>query len=318
MPPSPVTVSIVTPCYNGARFLAETLRSALTQSAPALEVIVVDDGSTDESASIAEAFGGTVRVIRQANQGESAARNRGLALARATHVLFLDADDLIAPRALETLSEAVRSRPGAVALMGCARFTDDPGHPLSVVKAEMTRFFPEIIATNFGPPHTWLAPVDVVRQAGGFYEPARWSEDWDLLWRIGLHATALIPVDYTGALYRQHPDSQYATTSLANRSRGHVMLMARMVEALLERPGLMEQHGDPLFWGAWTALTRARAQQVPWPELAPLASGLRRIASRGPAAVRSLRMARAIRWLGVRSALALQPAGGRGDEVRAS
>ena len=78
----PVTVSIITPCYNGAPFLHATLQSALAQTHAPLEVIVVDDGSTDESAAIAEAFGTPVRVIRQANQGESVARNRALAEAR--------------------------------------------------------------------------------------------------------------------------------------------------------------------------------------------------------------------------------------------
>lgn len=72
------TVSVVIPCYNGAPFLRETLESALNQTHPPLEVVVIDDGSTDDSAAIAESFGPPVRVIRQENQGESVARNWGM------------------------------------------------------------------------------------------------------------------------------------------------------------------------------------------------------------------------------------------------
>jgi glycosyltransferase involved in cell wall biosynthesis len=89
-----IDVSVVIPCYNGARFLRETLASVWNQTHPAFEVIVVDDGSKDDSATIAESFGPPVRVIRQSNQGESVARNRGIDEARGDWIAFLDADDL--------------------------------------------------------------------------------------------------------------------------------------------------------------------------------------------------------------------------------
>jgi glycosyltransferase involved in cell wall biosynthesis len=98
-------VSVVIPCYNAASFLRQTLDSVLCQTCPALEVLVVDDGSTDDSAALAEAYGNPVRVIRQPNQGESVARNRGLAEARGQWVAFLDADDLWEPAKLEAQLE---------------------------------------------------------------------------------------------------------------------------------------------------------------------------------------------------------------------
>lgn len=90
---SPLSVSVVIPCYNGSSFLRETLDSVLAQTHPVLEVIVIDDGSTDDSAAIAESYGPLVRVIRQRNQGESVARNRGMELARGEWIALLDADD---------------------------------------------------------------------------------------------------------------------------------------------------------------------------------------------------------------------------------
>lgn len=108
------TVSVVIPCYNGAAFLAETLRSVLGQTYAPLEVIVIDDGSTDNSATIAAGFGPPVRVVRQENRGESAARNRGIALARGDWVALLDADDLWEPEKLELQVHALRDAPGDV------------------------------------------------------------------------------------------------------------------------------------------------------------------------------------------------------------
>jgi hypothetical protein len=134
----------------------------------------------------------------------------------------------------------------------------------------------------------------------------RWFEDWDLWWRVGLQARELVPVDYAGALYRQHAQSQLATTKMIDRTRGHAVLMSRLTAALLERDDLLQAHGETLFWSAWAALTRARDAGVGWQELRPLADGLRAVSRRGPATVRSGRMARAIRWLGVRRAVALQ------------
>ena len=101
------TVSVVIPCYNGAAFLREALDSVLAQTRPPLEVIVVDDGSTDDSAAIAESYGPPVRVIRQENQGESVARNRGIDEARGDWIAFLDADDVWKPEKLARQLAAV-------------------------------------------------------------------------------------------------------------------------------------------------------------------------------------------------------------------
>lgn len=94
------TVSVVIPCYNASGFLRETLDSVLAQTEPALEVLVIDDGSRDDSAAVAESYGAPVRVIRQENQGESVARNRGIEEARGEWIAYLDSDDLWEPTKL--------------------------------------------------------------------------------------------------------------------------------------------------------------------------------------------------------------------------
>ncbi|MEW4527080.1 glycosyltransferase family 2 protein [Maioricimonas sp. JC845] len=104
------TVSVVIPCYNGEAFIGEAIRSVLDQTHAPLEVIVIDDGSTDRSATRAAEFGTPVRVISQENQGESVARNRGIDEAHGEWVAFLDADDLWEPQKLEIQLQVATSR----------------------------------------------------------------------------------------------------------------------------------------------------------------------------------------------------------------
>jgi glycosyltransferase involved in cell wall biosynthesis len=107
----PELVSCVVPAFNAARFLGEALDSILAQTHPAVEVIVVDDGSTDETAAIAAAYASRLRLIRQENRGPAEARNRGLACAQGDYVAFLDADDLWLPDKLARQMARFRARP---------------------------------------------------------------------------------------------------------------------------------------------------------------------------------------------------------------
>src|SRR5438067_12061163 len=91
-------VSILIPAYNAELWIAETIRSALAQNWPRKEIIIVDDGSTDQTLSIARQFASkTVSVIAQKNQGAAAARNKAFQLCQADYIHWLDADDLLSP-----------------------------------------------------------------------------------------------------------------------------------------------------------------------------------------------------------------------------
>ncbi|MBT8336309.1 MAG: glycosyltransferase [Gemmatimonadetes bacterium] len=96
-----MTVTCVIPVYNGARYLGEALDSVLDQGVDGLEVVVVDDGSTDDTPSVLDGYGDRLRVIRQDNAGPAAARNRGVEAAGGAFVCFQDADDLWAPGRLQ-------------------------------------------------------------------------------------------------------------------------------------------------------------------------------------------------------------------------
>ena len=94
------TVSVIIPCYNGARFLSETIESDLAQTYPHFEVIVVNDGSIDTTEEVVSRYFG-VRYIRQENQGVAIARNTGLSESHGAYVVFLDQEDRLLPNALE-------------------------------------------------------------------------------------------------------------------------------------------------------------------------------------------------------------------------
>lgn len=300
------SISVITPCYNGARYLGETIESALAQTQPPLEVIVVDDGSTDDSAAIAESFGPPVRVIRQSNQGESVARNRGIAEARGTHLLFLDADDLLHTEALQVLSSALGAEADAVARMGCAVFHDDPDRPYQTRQATADAFFPDIIRGNLGPPHTWLVPTAIAKRVGGFRSDLQIYEDWEFWCRVGLTGAQIKNVDLIGASYRRHPNSQLADARTELTALGHVRVLEALTAGLLPRDDMIQLHGEALFWQLWVALHRARSVGVAWHELTVLSDALAVLASRGPQTVKKSRYAQMIRMLGVRCSESLR------------
>jgi glycosyltransferase involved in cell wall biosynthesis len=93
-------ISCIVPVYNGERYLGETLDSIFAQTYQPLEIIVVDDGSTDGTATVAASYGQRVRYLCQTNQGKAAARNRGFGAAQSEFIAFIDADDLWHPEKL--------------------------------------------------------------------------------------------------------------------------------------------------------------------------------------------------------------------------
>jgi glycosyltransferase involved in cell wall biosynthesis len=108
---APPLVSVIIPVYNGERYLRQALDSALEQTYPAIEVVAVDDGSTDTSPAILASYGGRIRVVRQTNRGVAEARNVGLRVARGSYLAFLDQDDWWLPEKIECQVERFQLEP---------------------------------------------------------------------------------------------------------------------------------------------------------------------------------------------------------------
>ena len=120
-------LSVIVPCYNGEAFLARAVESALAQSFRDLEIILVDDGSTDGSSAMCDRYAALdprVRVIHQSNAGLSAARNAGIAAAQGEYIAFLDADDYLMPDAYEKLFSAMSAHGSDCACCGYVHVYD--------------------------------------------------------------------------------------------------------------------------------------------------------------------------------------------------
>lgn len=198
------TVSVVIPCYNGAAFLGEAIRSALDQSPAPLEVIVVDDGSTDGSAAIARAFS-EVEVIEQPNAGVSVARNTGLARARGDHVVFLDADDILLPGALAAGAEALDADAARVMVYGGTEVIDAAGRPIKPADQEVQTVTPRMIFLGTHPVCTQsMLRREAVAAAGGFRPGLAYSEDMELWLRLAARGGTIYCHGRRVAQYRRH------------------------------------------------------------------------------------------------------------------
>jgi glycosyltransferase involved in cell wall biosynthesis len=125
-------VSVIIPCFNQGRFLAEALDSVRSQTLPATNIILVDDGSTDDTAAVVRRYP-EVRYVRQPNRGLAAARNAGLARSSGDFIVFLDADDRLKPEALEVGRRELLAHPECVLVWGhCVRISEH-GQPLPTV-----------------------------------------------------------------------------------------------------------------------------------------------------------------------------------------
>ena len=119
-------VTVVIPCFNHGRYVGEAIESALGQTWPDVEIIVVDDGSTDDTADVVGRYDG-VRYIHQRNSGLAAARNAGARAGSGSHFVFLDADDRITPRAVESAMQCFAKNPGCGLVYGQGVMFDDSG-----------------------------------------------------------------------------------------------------------------------------------------------------------------------------------------------
>ena len=234
-------VSVVIPCYEQAHFLPDAIESALAQTRPKVEVIVVDDGSPDTTAEVVARYPG-VRCVRQENRGVAEARNAGFRASGGEYVLFLDADDRLTPNAVEAHLLCFAEHPEAGFVVGEIDQTADDGSYICSPRWPVleANFYEEMLKVNHMANTMGimfhLSLVDALGGFAGAFEPA---EDYEILLRAArisqsAHHSAVV------AHYRRHVE---------NTSRkGALMLRAthRVMEAQL--PML---NGNPHLMAAW-------------------------------------------------------------------
>lgn len=197
-------IDVIIPAYNGARVIAAAIDSALAQTGVLLRVIVVDDGSTDETAAIAGSYGPRVTVVSQANRGVSGARNTGIAMSQAPYIALLDQDDVWQPVKLSRQLSLLEAHPavglvftdmvllestGRIAEDGYLRSTPPYASLERQPVADSAYLLPETLAEavmrfNFISPSTVLLRRAAINDVGGFDEAFRLCDDADCWLRL--------------------------------------------------------------------------------------------------------------------------------------
>lgn len=223
----PSLVSVIVPCYNQGRFLGEAVASAQLQSLYPHEIVVVDDGSSDDSARIAKQYSG-IKLIRQQNLGLSAARNAGLRASTGDYVVFLDADDRLMPNALEIGVNCLDGNVECAFVYGKYANVTMDGTPLPSTPRQrvLEDNFLDLLRGNYIGMHATVmyrrAVLDLVH---GFDTSLPACEDYDLFLRIAKnfpirgHKNVVAEYRQHGANMSCNPDLMLKTSLSVLRSQ---------------------------------------------------------------------------------------------------
>ena len=248
----PIGISVVIPLYNKAETVVRAIDSVLAQRQVAAELIVVDDGSSDGSLAISQGYGDRIRLIRQANRGPSAARNRGVKEARFPWVSFLDADDEYLPGCLAHHAACLSARPDVRATMVSFCFIDRCGNTKNEVltarigqsSADAEILFVEdfrsalVINVHIG---AVCVSRDLFLAIGGFDEQLVSWEITDFLVRLVRHTGTIAVSSHIRLLSYDTPDSQ------STKTHRKIPYVTRVTSRLLdEMESIPENEQKPL------------------------------------------------------------------------
>jgi len=220
------TVTVVTPTYNQAAFLRETVESVLAQDYPHIEHIIIDDGSTDETPRVLAEYTGRVDWESQPNMGQTPTINKGWQRSRGEIVTWLNSDDTFTPGAVSKAVEYLRARPEVGIVFGDTLFTQPDGTPIERSRRRDGFDYVEFVLTceNPIPQPSAFIRRSVVDDAGLLEPHYYYFMDWDFFLRAGIRHR----IEYTHELlstYRLHPESK--TVAQAARAAPELERMYR-------------------------------------------------------------------------------------------
>ena len=242
-------VSILIPAYNAERWIAETMRSALRQTWPNKEILVVDDGSTDQTLRIARQFPSkAISVVSQKNQGAAAARNKAFDLCQGDYVQWLDADDLLSPDKIAKQMEAAEQSQSKRTLFSC-------GWGYFIFRTNKARFGPTSIWCDLSPIEwvlrkwegnlhmqtaTWLVSRELTEAAGAWDTRLLGDDDGEYFFRVINASNGIRFIPQSRVYYRITPNSRLSHIGQSDRKMEAQFLgMKLQIESLLGR-----EHSD--------------------------------------------------------------------------
>jgi hypothetical protein len=202
-----LTVSVIIPTYNRAGLVTAAIESALEQSRVPDEILVIDDGSTDDTLEVLSQFSAPVRVVSQPNRGRSAARNAGLAAAASDAVIFLDSDDLLLPKTIERCAGLLERQPEVDVVYGDAEMIDAQGRPMGLYSDRMPGTRPSGNILGELARRCCLTISSMVRRSAlsdiSFEGEMEFGEDYDF-WRQLAAQSLFAYIDQPLMCYRHH------------------------------------------------------------------------------------------------------------------
>jgi glycosyltransferase involved in cell wall biosynthesis len=212
-------VSVIIPTYNSARYLVEAVDSVLAQTVTDLEILVIDDGSTDQTEAVMRKHDPRLRYIRQNNSGVAVARNRGIQESRGTYVAFLDADDTWYSQKLERQLSELGKNPGLRACYSAFCVADSNLVPLEVRRNERKGSALEDLLLRgniIGTPSTVVCERALFGEVGGFDPALSQCADWEMWVRLAA-VTEFLFIDEPLITYRQHDGNMSRNAPLLER-----------------------------------------------------------------------------------------------------
>ena len=239
-------VTAAIPTYNRARFLAGALESVFAQTFREFEVLVVDDGSTDETPTVLAGYRDRIRVVRQENRGRSAARNRAVQEAGGRYLSFLDSDDRWLPEKLERQVPVLEGDPSVAMVHGHVDVIDEEGQPLAGETARHRALFSaahrnDVTYAGYAFDCRCFSSAMTARvealEGIGLYDPSLLLDDYDVYLRLALEHKILFLEGPPVALYRRHP-GQMSTYEL---TMGQIQTAKKHLALLEERAHVPER-----------------------------------------------------------------------------
>ncbi|MEL6438410.1 MAG: glycosyltransferase family A protein [Cyanobacteria bacterium J06621_8] len=251
-----VKVSVIIPAYNGDRYLGAAIESIREQTYQDYEIIVIDDGSTDNTAQIVQQYGDSVQYLTQPNQGVAASRNRGLATAQGEYIAFLDQDDVFLPLKLGLQVALLEQEPSLGMVNSGWQITDQQGQIQAAV--EPWKKIPNLTAADIiiWKPiflgamlfrRSWLDKI------AGFNTTLEQTPDVDLVMRLAMKGCPAAWVEQTTVQYRQHQANASKNTLLQTQELNQITSSFFAQSNLAPELKALESESryQSLVWGAW-------------------------------------------------------------------
>lgn len=244
-------ISIIIPCYNAERWISEAIDSCLSQTYQNVEIIVVDDGSTDGSLAVIRSYGDKIKYLTGPNSGGSHARNRGIAIANGKYILFLDADDLIGPNTIKILIQCEQSWKGFLVTCDWFHAIQLNGQweikPSSHLPAENDRDYIRYwLQGYYIPCHAILWTRQLLEELGGWDESLSYNDDGDLVLRALINDIKIVYAQGGQAIYRHHESHKSVGKSLSSTAIKSGLQVLEKVEISLSNQGRLDTYAVPL------------------------------------------------------------------------